>query len=164
MKLKLSLMLALVLLLLCSTSVFAIVPPFSMTVGPGAAPDTWAYTLYNDDTTGYVIPMYLDIVWNPAVPTSYYTVSGTPAGWVVNPGYDWPAWDAIGIDPESGESLTGFELTAPTFAPDFVAYYNVLGEERSYEGNVTLVPEPSSMLALLGGLGSLGAMIRRRRA
>ncbi len=161
MKLKLSLMLA--LLVLCSASAFA-VAPFSMTVEAGATPNSWVYTLTNNDTTGDVIPTYLDILWDPAVPTSYYTVTAAPAGWVINPSFDWPAFDAIGNDPGPEQSLSGFELTADTYAPFFTAYYNVMSDEFTFDGAVTPVPEPGSLLALLGGVASLGAMIRRRIA
>jgi hypothetical protein len=96
------------------------------------------------------------------VPPGYYAVTGTPAGWVENTDYDFPAWDAIGNDPGPGASLKGFAFTAPTPAPYFTVYYNVLGSDQWYDGEC--VPEPGSMLALLGGLGSLGALIRRRVA
>ena len=163
MRLKFSLMLALAMLVLCSASAFA-VAPFSMTVEAGATPHSWVYTLTNNDTTGDVIPTGLDIVWDPAVPTSYYTITGTPAGWVVNSSYDWPAWDALSNDPAAGESLKGFEFTAQTYAPYFTAYYNVMGEDIWYDGEVAPVPEPGSLLGLLGGVASLGAMLRRRIA
>ncbi|MBP6964469.1 MAG: PEP-CTERM sorting domain-containing protein [Armatimonadetes bacterium] len=163
MKLTLSLIIALAVIALCSTSAFA-VGPFSMTYGPGAAPGTWIYTLINNDAPGGdVIPLYLDIYWDPAVASDYFTVVGAPAGWVVNPAYDFPAFDAVGNDPGPGEKLKGFEIAAPTPALFFTAYYSVLGEEQTpYDG--VAVPEPGSMMALLGGVASLGAMIRRRRA
>jgi hypothetical protein len=163
MKLKLSLMLALVILVLCSTAVSAAPAPFSMTYEQ-SSPGVWTYTLFNDDTTGDVIPTGLDLIWDPAQPTSYYTVTGTPDGWIVNPSYDWPAWDAFGNDPVSGDSLAGFEITAATPAPYFTAYYNVLGNDLWVDGEAMPTPEPSSMFALFSGVAGLGAMIRRRRA
>lgn len=163
MKLTVSLIIALAMIALCSTSAFAAIEPFSMTYGPGAAPGTWIYTLINNDTIGDVIPLYLDIYWDPAVASDYFTVLGAPAGWVVNPAYDFPAFDAVGNDPGPGEKLKGFEISAPTPALCFTAYYSILGEEQTpYDGEV--VPEPGSIMALLGGVASIGAMVRRRIA
>ena len=162
MRLKLALVFALTLLVMCSTSSFAVAELFSMTYGQGAPGVGWIYKLTNNDTTGNVVVTGLDIVWDPAVPSTYYTVTGTPTGWVENPSFGWPAWDAVVNDPEPGESLSGFSFTAPTAAPYFTVYYNVLTDSLYYDGEAT--PEPSSLLALLSGVGVLGAMIKRRIA
>ncbi|GEM_PF-2711669 len=161
MRLKLCVVFALAVLVLCSASALA-EGPFAMTYGPGEAPGTWVYTLYNNDTTGTIVPWGLDLYWADPVDPSYYSVTGTPAGWVENLAYTWPAWDAISNDPAPGESLVGFTIAAPTAAPYFTVYYYELGDSREQLGQV--VPEPSSMLALFGGVSALGVMIRRRRA
>jgi len=72
----------------------------------------------------------------------------------------WP----YGIPPR--ESLWGFEFTSPTL-PGEIRY---TGEARSdlgswlFSGNMVpqLIPEPSSLLALAGGLGALGLSRLRR--
>ncbi len=161
MRFRVSLVLALAMLAICCTSAFAAPEPFSMTYGNESG--SWVYRLFNNDISGDVIIWGLDIYWDPAVPTDYYTITGTPAGWAFNPAYGLPGWDAIENDPGPGESLKGFAFTAATPAPLFTVYYNVLGNDCTFEG--TAVPEPGSLLALLGGVGSLcGMMIRRRIA
>ena len=70
-------------------------------------------------------------------------------------------WDRL----PPGQSLGGFGYTAAS-EPSVLGYF-IAGESHGYGGgNVTmvLIPEPSSLLVLLGAMGAVGlSLIRHRR-
>lgn len=161
MKLKYCLVLALAMLILCSTSAFAAVSLFSVNYKMGSTPGTWIYTLRNNDLSGDAVLVGLDLYWDDPMAPDYWSITATPAGWAIYEYADCPAWDAILNVPGPGAGLTGFVVASPTPATQYTVYYSTTTDLEEY-GDV--VPEPSSMLALMGGVAAIGAMIRRRRA
>ena len=140
-----------VVCLLLSTAACA---QFSVTAEP-AGPGAWQYTL--------------DIDWVPGwddgkLPEMAFTVTGSPeASWWYEGtlGFPWPTWDCLGVEPEPGNSLGGFVVESAEPAAYFrVGYEDGLGEELEQEGEIDIVPEPSSVFAVLCGLGGL---VWRRR-
>jgi hypothetical protein len=118
-------------------SFFALVTPDLSTPWDVEAPPGWHYRAYEHDT---------QVSWG---------TDGAPATW-----YN-------GVPP--GESLSGLNVSVATFSTSF--YYSLY----TFGGGATapgwsgyaypeLVPEPSALVALAGGLGALGLpLIRRRR-
>ena len=161
MKLKYCLVFALAVVVLSGTSALADTL-FSVNYKAGATPGTWVYTLWNNDPSGLANVTGMDLYWDEPVDPSYYSIVNTPDGWEEFPGVaDCPAWDAIQNNPEPGDNLSGFVVQSALPAAYYTVYY-VYYDQMDESGQV--VPEPSSMLALLGGAAALGAMIRRRRA
>ena len=152
-----------VVCLLLSTAACA---QFSVSVEQ-LSPGVWEYTLCNDGVEGE-IPWYLDIDWvlgwdEFKSPEMTFTVTGSPEAslWYENPDFPWPAWDCYGADPVPGECLGGFVVESAEPGRYFrVGYEDALGEILEQEGEVDIVPEPSSILAVLCGLG--GIVWRRR--
>lgn len=138
--------------------------PFAVSVTQGADASTWVYTLYNNDATGDIIPVGLDLEWDEPVS---YSILGSPEGWEPNYFYDFPAWDAVSSnEPSSGNSLSGFVISADCPALNYTAWYLNLGQIESESGCVTVseVPEPSCLLSLFGGLSSIGIFAIRRKS
>jgi len=91
---------------------------------------------------------------------------GTPAGWHIRQDYRKVGWDANSVADrlQPGASLSGYNFTSQAQTSTYGWY--VGSDKWGYVGTVTLdlVPEPSAVLALAGGLGVLGLpFIRRRR-
>ncbi len=153
-----------VVCLLLSTAACA---QFSLTAEP-AGPGAWEYTLYSNGVNAE-IPWYLDIDWVPGwddgkSPEMTFTVTGSPEAslWYEGTlGFPWPTWDCWGVDPEPGNSLGGFVVESAEPGAYFrVGYESDLGDELEWEGEIDVVPEPSSILAVLCGMGGL---VWRRR-
>lgn len=92
-------------------------------------------------------------IWTHSWVVIWATAESASGGW----------WK--GIPP--GKSLSGFNVTTPALAERFlytVWWYNgTHGSSTSGYAYPTLIPEPSSLLALGSGLGALGLSRRRRR-
>ena len=75
---------------------------------------------------------------------------------------DWNSpWDRL----PPGQSLGGFGYTAAN-EPSVLGYF-IGGEKYGYGGGsvtMVLIPEPSSLLALAGGLAGIGGLVPRRRS
>lgn len=141
--------------------------PFAVSVTQGADASTWIYTLYNNDATGDIIPLWLDLEWAESQGPVSYSILGSPEGWEPNYLYGFPSWDAVLTnEPSSGNSLSGFIISADCPALNYTAGYLNLGEIESDSGCVTVseVPEPGCLLSLFGGLSSIGIFAIRRKS
>ncbi|MBI2844850.1 MAG: hypothetical protein HYX78_15765 [Armatimonadetes bacterium] len=138
--------------------------PFNVTVVPGSESSTWVYTIFNNDTTGDVIPLALDIEWDEGQAPDSYTVVGSPQGWEPNDSFDWPAWDAVDtFEPSAGKSLSGFVLSAPTPGLNYTVSYLEVADMKMDSGRVQIIPEPAALHTVLSGLvAGFGILLRRR--
>lgn len=162
MKTQLLLALTLALLLLMGVPSMA-QDPFSVLCEPGAAPGTWVYTINNNSLTPNSIS-WLDLYWDELSWPDDWSITETPPNWTPSLIYlDWPSWDCEAIPgvPGPGNSLSGFSIESPVPALIFNIGYFVLDEECFQDGDVELVPEPATLLAL-GGMAGF-TLIRRRR-
>lgn len=164
MSLRLDLTLALLAICLLTAASAAVAGNFAVTAMPGPDPSSWTFELFNNsDPADMLILSGLDLFWEDGVEIPAFTITSTPAGWVVNDQYNWPAWDAVGNEPESGSSLPGFDVTTSIMPTKFTVWYYQLTDFLFEDGDVTTVPEPASMAAVLSGLAGLCAVVRRRR-
>lgn len=89
----------------------------------------------------------------------------SPMGWIVSQDFRQVVWYAPdpSIRPQPGQSQNGFGFTMQN-SPG-ILNWNVTTDSWSYNGYVSPVPvpEPSSILALAGGIAGLGGLALRRR-
>jgi len=159
-----------VLLALCLLASFAYADgPFSVTCKPGES-GGWEYTLYHNSMSG-AVASYMDINWivdwdENQTPQMPFQITGSPTAylWEAYTGIGFPSWNSADMYPLLGESVSGFVMTADAPALYFHVNYDY-GYSNTYdqEGEVTMTPEPGSLLGLLSGLAGLGAVIRRRK-
>jgi len=141
----------------------------------------WVYALTNNAEPSDTI-LGFEINWDnlfdendPPAQALSATVIGRPDDWIEAFWWPWPNWDpnpAPGdpIRPLPGDELSGFivdsEEPATHFRVTYTYYDDQVGDfvEGTFAGEITAVPEPSSLLAVLGSLGSLSALVRRRRS
>ena len=152
--------------LLASVAQAGVVGPYAVTFDLS----TSVYTLFNNGINNEVA-WYMDLNWildwnEDQTPQMPFTITASPEAslWFAYKGIGFPSWDSFGMDPLPGASVTGFAVDAESPATYFhIVYDNDFGYYFEQEGDVTMVPEPGSLLGLLSGLAGLGAMIRRRR-
>lgn len=113
------------------------------------------FTLHN--------PLEDEAIWYWYIATEDAFTPFGPPEWTIYHTYRDVQWRAnSGCELQPGQSLGGFGYTAED-APGVLSYY--IGGEHGYVGEVTmeLIPEPSSLLALCGGIGTVGLSLLRRR-
>lgn len=168
---KLPHILALTLLAACLSCGAAFADLFSVTVAP-AGGDVWEYTLYNNDVTGNIHVIELNLVWDELEsPGPAIAIVGSPSRgvWIDDTDGESYAWWANigGIEEEHpfpGESLGGFLVqSSPPLPMFYVGYYNIEDPlEWLFTDYQQVVPEPSSLMGLGAALACALPVIRRR--
>ena len=144
------------LLALACQAAHATNPYVTATYRPLASGYRVEFTVHNT-VTGNTIGM-----WNAST-SDGWDVS-QPLGWDMSQDFREVRWhtDVIGRDIPSGGSLGGFGFTTQSI-PAAIGWWILA--DTGYAGSVTpqLAPEPSALLALVGGLGALGLPMLCRR-
>lgn len=115
------------------------------------------FTLHNTLQQEYLTSLYVSTFYNA-------TNLLSPPEWTSSFAYGeilWMAGPSSYLQPGQSEHRFGFtSQNSPN-----VVYWNVRSNAKHYNGFLTptLVPEPSSILALAGGLASIGGIVLKRR-
>jgi hypothetical protein len=159
---------ALLILLIIPSLSFGTPPPVAATYQPVEGGYRYYLSVHN-----YLSPEWGNIVIIDAYPL--FGASGLEAPPLWNTGYNsWQVhWETDlgghdwqdGIPP--GQSLSGFSVVVPEILTSFtyhLMWYSGTDGTAAW-GDVypTPIPEPSSLLALCGGLMGLGGLVLRRR-
>ncbi len=131
-----------------------------------AGPTTWEYTLTNtSSSSNYTVWLFaLEVDEN----TDVLSVV-TPSGWWSDSTVEhFISWMYVSGELPAGESQAGFQAQfsqKPELQSWTVMFNNIdTGESPSECGFVAAVPEPSSIIALLAGIGGLAGLKKRKAA
>ena len=141
--------------------------------GGAHAADPYVTGTYSQASGGHAVEFVLHnalaegVLWKWFVETTDAGSVASPAGWSSSQNSREVEWrcTVAGAEVQPGSSLGGFAFISQG-QPGTYGWW-ATDPWRGYGGVVTpeLVPEPSALLALAGGLGVLGLpFIRRRRA
>ena len=153
----------LTILAVCATLTAALAQcPFSVTCQQ-SEPGIYTYTLYNNgvhDEVPWCCDFNWVLDWSESQTPAEFTILSAPEdpNWIVNHFFPWAAFDCWGVHPLPGESLTGFVVASDDPALFFRVVYesSQTWDLLECEGVIEpIVPEPSTILALLCGLGGL---------
>jgi len=127
----------------------------------------WIYTYVLDNTSTSDITAFTLTLLPPCAPASSCTPLDKPAGWVwlSFPSFNYlNGWNATGDDIGPGQTGT-FKFSSPygpsSDKPGDASGQNALG----FSGKCYApIPEPTSLVALLAGIGGLVGFVTRRKA